>query len=187
MSDAQIVEVTKRQGRVGFNTGRDVHGEPLDRTDFGRPITVYKAVRLATRRGQQRWVSEWATGQGRVVYEVGVPVVAPPWLRYYGYHLTAFDTLARAAADWQHYPKPSRRYHAVFEADGEGAVALPASAVLMGCNRNRLRMRPGFSGYWQKGTVMVRRLTLRRRIEVEEMARVLEGAPDAGAGSLKRG
>jgi hypothetical protein len=134
-------------------------------TDLGRPFLVYKVVRYTRRGGRPRWCSTFALGDGRVCYAVDEPAVAPAWLRNDGYHLLVYDTLARAAEHWRgHHP---RTRFAVFEADGEGAVPLPAHGVLTGLQKKRLWPHATRLAWWPPGSVMVQRLTLRRRIPAE--------------------
>jgi hypothetical protein len=164
-SEDHVVEVTRRLGISGFRRGRDVCGRRLDRTDFGPPFPVYKLVRLKQRLGQESWGSSYTKGHGRVVYAVDQPVMAPPWLRYYGYHVLAYRSLKPAAHQWLFSLDRSRL--AVFEADAEGALPFPPRSLLTGRTWNRLQIYLGVSGSFGREAVMVQRLTLRRRINEE--------------------
>lgn len=93
-----------------------------------------------------------------VTYGTGKFAKAPEWLREWGYHLTAFDTLEHARACMKYsYSK----HFEMWEAEGKDRV-------------KRLEMfRPEFlsdgvlysvNGIWPKGTMMFKEIKLIRRV-----------------------
>lgn len=121
-------------------------------------FTAYKVVqRLGDEEGV--WRSATAGDAAQVVYRVGEPAQAPPWLAVLGYFLTVFDTLESAARHWQSLGLPGQ--YAVFEVEALYAEPLPPRAApwSLSTRKPALTLFPEGCRHWPFGTVMAQRLT----------------------------
>ena len=110
----------------------------------------------------------WAAGgMARIEYIVGVPVIAPDWLAERGYHIVAFSNLedAQKYITWERSNLLGERFpFGLWEAEAEDLVATPPICYLSKLFDGCLEVCEMLDE-WFKGTIMVKKLTLLRRVE----------------------
>ena len=105
------------------------------------------------------YISAYADGKAKVEFIPGQWISAPKWLRKRGYHITVFGSLEDAKALMMNSAD-----HEIWEVEVEGEICdLPPRQDLWVIREGELGDK---FGEWPKGTRMVRRVKLVRRVEI---------------------